>query len=327
MARLGLDENQKFKRLALALNPLCCGMGRHLARGILEALWNGAYERADDFLGDSDDVEIAADWKGERGALTKLLEHVPAGKAAGLIEYDDERGGYNVHDFEVHAPAWVKLKITTAAAREAAGKTLSDVRREAGRRGAFARKHSKNKQTVSDLPAIDKQDANQLTAKNDNGKGREGTGRDGKDTHFARACDPAATMQSAVPVPREEPTTLRKPAVWRAGMESRWSKLAGVPGFSFPGIVDLADLVDKASAQTERDAGELFDLAVAKFHEYRAGCSKGRAPQLTPLGLIAKWSEVWQLIAGTAPLGKEAAPITRASKNPTTLTTGVGDRF
>ncbi len=174
MARLDLGENQKFKRLALALNSLCCGMGAQLARGLLETLWNAAYERADDFLGDADDVEISADWKGARGDLVKLLAHVPAGKAAGFIEFDESRGGYVVHDLEMHAPAWVKKKMATAAARKAAGKTLSDVRREA----ASGSKTTVAIQTAISLPANDEQTDNQLPAKFGYGTGRDGTGRE-----------------------------------------------------------------------------------------------------------------------------------------------------
>lgn len=350
MARLGLDENQKFKKLALALNSFCGGMGKQLALGLLETLWNAAYERADDFLGDSDDVEIAADWKGERGALTRMLAHVPAGKAAGLIEADDERGGYIIHDFEVHAPAWVKLKMTKAAAREAEGRSISDIRREASRKGVAARAAIKRNQTVQLLVTSDNQTDEKNEPKSHNGTERNGTERAGTDTPPARgragdppAPTPVAPAPEAPPsvapplaisglmvggssalaaggepeappraplVSQPAPVSLPRPPIapWRIGIEGRWSKLAGVPGFSFPGILDLAKLVDAAALETDRDPGELFDDAVKAFKAWREECSPGRAPQLVPLKLVEHWATVWERLTMTAPPGKVDTP-------------------
>jgi len=173
MARLDLPENQKFKRLALALNGMASGMGAQLARGLLETLWSAAYERADDFLGDAFDVTLAADWKGDPETFVRLLVAAPAGKAAGFIRFDEGRGGYVIHDFDQHAPQWVKVKMAKKAEREAAGQTLSDIRRAA----ALKSKTARAMQTAESLPATEEQTNNRLPAKNDNGTGRDGTGR------------------------------------------------------------------------------------------------------------------------------------------------------
>ncbi len=136
MGRSGLDKDRKFLRLARALNSAATGYGEILARGVLETLWSAAYERADDHIGDADDVEIAAKWPGVRGALVEaLLAAGGGGETAGFIEPDPDRGGYRVHDLWDHAPPWVRRKAEAEAARAAAGKTLADVRREAGRKG------------------------------------------------------------------------------------------------------------------------------------------------------------------------------------------------
>jgi len=172
MARLDLPENQKFKRLALALNGMASGMGAQLARGLLETLWSAAYERADDFLGDAFDVALAADWKGDPEAFVRLLSASPPGKAAGFIEMDEARGGYVIHDFEQHAPQWVKVKMAKKAEREAAGKTLSDIRRDA----ALKSKTARAMQKTDALAASGEQTHNRLPSKNDNGTGRDGTG-------------------------------------------------------------------------------------------------------------------------------------------------------
>jgi hypothetical protein len=173
MARLDLPENQKFRRLALALNGMASGMGAQLARGLLETLWSAAYERADDFLGDAFDVALAADWKGDPEVFVRLLAAVPPGKSAGFIRQDETRGGYVIHDFEQHAPQWVKVKITKKAEREAAGKTLSDIRREASQKSRTARAM----QTPAPLPPSGEQTHIRLPSKNDNGTGRDGTGK------------------------------------------------------------------------------------------------------------------------------------------------------
>lgn len=126
MARVGLFEHRKFKRLSATLG------GRAIALGSLELLWHGCYQNADDYLGDEVDVEAAADWRGEPGKLATAL------LAAGFIEADPDRSGYRVHDLFDHAPAHVREKLERELARRQAGESLSEARRRAGKAGRAA---------------------------------------------------------------------------------------------------------------------------------------------------------------------------------------------
>lgn len=177
MARLGLDKHRKFLRLARSLDATAPNMGELLARGALETLWDACYERADDWLGDdAEDIEIAARWRGESGALAHALMHC-GGNGPGFVESDPDRGGYRVHDLWDHAPAWVRVKAERTAAREEAGKSIADVRREAGKKGRAKQLNRANGgQTSHHLPTTCGGDPGKRSAKNDNGTGRDGTG-------------------------------------------------------------------------------------------------------------------------------------------------------
>lgn len=127
MARPTLQRNRKWPRLVRAL-----GGQEALARGSLELLWDVAYENGDEHLGDSDDVELAARWQGEPGALAKALLEAGGPGEPGFIEADPDRPGrYVVHDLWDHAPDYVQRRAEREAARVAKGKTISDVRRDA----------------------------------------------------------------------------------------------------------------------------------------------------------------------------------------------------
>ena len=67
MGRSGLSQHRKFRRLARDLNS------EAIARGSLELLCDSCYENGDDYLGDSRDLEAAARWAGDPGALTDAL--------------------------------------------------------------------------------------------------------------------------------------------------------------------------------------------------------------------------------------------------------------
>ncbi len=168
MARADLASNRKFMRLAAALNHLACGMGDLLARGALETMWSRGYERADDFLGDEQDVEVAANWRGEQGFLFRALRD--AGKpGAGFVEHDQERGGFVIYAFWEHSPPWVKRKFSGRIAREAEGKTISDRRRDAANSKRSANGHS----LAGSQQAIGQQSVSKSVP-------LDGTGRDGK---------------------------------------------------------------------------------------------------------------------------------------------------
>ena len=66
MGRPGLDRHPKFRRLVLML-----GESRAIARGSLELLWDTAYECGNPSIGESVDVELACDWRGEPGKLCR----------------------------------------------------------------------------------------------------------------------------------------------------------------------------------------------------------------------------------------------------------------
>lgn len=180
MARLSLDKNKKLDRLAMGLNAIAPGMGRLLARGILETLWGAAYEQADENVGDHIDVANAAGWPGDPLQLVELLHNAGGTTRAGFIDVDSERGGYKLHDFWEHAPGWVKVKAQKNAAREAAGKSISEMRREAGRAGRAkqlaAAPGAGNGQTAGKSDDFARTDAGKTRAKTRNGTGRDGTG-------------------------------------------------------------------------------------------------------------------------------------------------------
>lgn len=135
MGRPGLTKNRKFSRLVRELEPACKKFAEQVARGSLELIWDNAYECGDDYLGDADDVEASARWKGPAGVLCKALLHAGGEGEAGFIHEDPQRPDhYIVHDLYHHAPAYVKKRMDREAKRQAAGQSLSDVRSDAARR-------------------------------------------------------------------------------------------------------------------------------------------------------------------------------------------------
>lgn len=171
MARQGIESNPKFLRLAQALHSYSQGMGEALARGLLEQLWDAAYTAADDNVGEAEDIEARVRWRGPAGALASILSAHACGRV-GFIEPDDERGGFKLHDFWEHAPPWVKRKAENDAKRRESGKTISDLRSEAGKRGQEAKKA--NGQPFAD------QLQTACCEVGSKRSGREGKGREGK---------------------------------------------------------------------------------------------------------------------------------------------------
>jgi hypothetical protein len=133
LGRPTLSTHRKFNRLARVLGSDVA------ARGHLEILWESAYQSGDDYLGSSQDVESAAHWAGESGLLTKALLEAGGVGNAGFIEEDPERPGhFRVHDLFENAPDYVQKRRERELNRKARGVTLSDLRREAGKRGRAA---------------------------------------------------------------------------------------------------------------------------------------------------------------------------------------------
>lgn len=105
MARPGLHNHRKFKRLVQML-----GQPVPHVHGHLECLWLVAYENGDPLLGEQVDVELAAQWAGEPGALCKALLTC-GGRGAGFIELvEGTEDTYQVHDLHHHAPEYVSRR-------------------------------------------------------------------------------------------------------------------------------------------------------------------------------------------------------------------------
>jgi hypothetical protein len=142
MGRPGLSLDRKFKRLARALDDVQAGFGEMLARGALELLWDSAYEACDDFVGDVDDVEAQAHWRGKRGTLVSSLLGAGGEGRCGFIEEGGtewwpagKHGTFRIHDLWDHAPEYAAKRAAREAEREVAGTTISEIRAAAGRKG------------------------------------------------------------------------------------------------------------------------------------------------------------------------------------------------
>lgn len=130
MARPGLTQHPKFRRLARLLGSA------PLALGCLELMWEVCYQNGEPYLGDTVDVEAAAQWPGEPKTLCQaLLDAGGPGRAGFIEEAPDRPGCYQCHDLYDHAPAYVAKRMVREAARVERGQTLSDLRAEAGRKG------------------------------------------------------------------------------------------------------------------------------------------------------------------------------------------------
>jgi hypothetical protein len=127
MPRPTLFAHRKLLRLARAVG------GKPAAIGHLELLWNASYGSGTPVIGDADDVEAVAEWVGEPGFLvTALLTAGGTGEDDhGFVDRVDGNGKFEIHDFWDHAPDYVAKRRDRELARCQAGKTLSDVRREA----------------------------------------------------------------------------------------------------------------------------------------------------------------------------------------------------
>jgi hypothetical protein len=114
-----------------------------LVRGCLELLWECAYESGDPVIGDADAVEAAAKYPGEPGRLFRALLDCGGKGAAGFIEtVDGDPDRFQVHDLFDHCPEYVKKRMAREHARKQTGKTLSEIRAEAGRKGGSKRKQA-----------------------------------------------------------------------------------------------------------------------------------------------------------------------------------------
>jgi hypothetical protein len=124
MGRPGLTRHRKFLRLARELNRHYQGLGVLLARGVLESMWDAAYESGDPFVGGADDVEDAVRWPGPAGACCEALLSAGGEGRAGFIE-TVTGGGYIIHDLWDHAPDYVRKRHAREREREERGAALA----------------------------------------------------------------------------------------------------------------------------------------------------------------------------------------------------------
>ena len=104
MALPGFRNHPKFRRLVALLR-----MPEAYVLGHVEMMWEVAYEAGNAVLGDSLDVELAAGWVGDEGALTRGLMTCGGSTRAGLIEETEPGSGvFQVHDLLDHAPDYVE---------------------------------------------------------------------------------------------------------------------------------------------------------------------------------------------------------------------------
>src|SRR5689334_11616671 len=101
MARPGLQKHPKFRRLVHTLQ-----LPVPYVVGLLECLWDVAYECGDPILGDVIDVELAAQWPGDPGTFCEALLMCGGEGRAGFIDHRED-GMYAVHDLFHHAPEYV----------------------------------------------------------------------------------------------------------------------------------------------------------------------------------------------------------------------------
>jgi len=146
MARPTLNNNPKYR--ALIRRMARHGIWQATVRGLLEELWDSAHESGNPTFPNAEQVEAAAKWEGEPGIF-----------AAELIDLkflDTENGNLEIHDYWVHAPDYVVKRAAREAQRIAKGKSLSELRAEAGKIGGQKRwqTDSKSKQiAITPAPA------------------------------------------------------------------------------------------------------------------------------------------------------------------------------
>jgi hypothetical protein len=104
VARPTLFTNRKFLRLAQRLQSDA------LALGHLEFIWHAANETGNPVLGDADDVEALARWRGERGELVHALLEAGSNGAPGFIVPIENGARYEIHDYWHHAPDYVRKR-------------------------------------------------------------------------------------------------------------------------------------------------------------------------------------------------------------------------
>src|SRR6476619_6831728 len=108
MGRPGLSIHRKFRRLVRALgSPI-------IARGVLELMWDAAYESGDIYIGTAEDLAAAVGWTDDPAILARALADAGQPEGYGFIEpistADESQRRYQIHDLWHHAPDYVKKR-------------------------------------------------------------------------------------------------------------------------------------------------------------------------------------------------------------------------
>lgn len=157
MARPTLSKHRKFRELALLLKS------RALAWGSLELIWECAYDSGDPVIGSADAVERAAEWKGKRGKLVGyLLTCGGEGECGFIEEVPGKPGIYQVHDLFDHMPDYVEKRLKREIDRNFKGKSISELRSEAGRKGAERRWQTDSKRIANGWPVSGEADGKRM---------------------------------------------------------------------------------------------------------------------------------------------------------------------
>ena len=146
MARTADPNSREVRRLAAELN-----LPDYSALGLWEFLSQTAFNAASPSLGDALDVELSAHWDGERGRF------VEAALAAGWIT-EDSPGHFALATYQERKPRWTDQRERRADLRKASGKSISDLRSEAGLKGAAARASKREASGRRLLPAREQMD-------------------------------------------------------------------------------------------------------------------------------------------------------------------------
>lgn len=99
MAKPGTISNIKFRKLVTRL-----AMPAPHVLGHLEFIWDYGNDMKSDLLGSKEDVELIAEWTGEKGKLFKAL------KTFHWIDQDSD-GNWRIHDFTDHCNYYTKKVI------------------------------------------------------------------------------------------------------------------------------------------------------------------------------------------------------------------------
>jgi hypothetical protein len=150
MAKPGFISHPKFRRLVYILNvPV-----PH-ALGYVECMWGVCYDRGDPLLGDTIDVELAAQWPGEKGELFKALL-----ECRFIDQIDHDR--YQVHDLLQNCPDYVRKRMERERTRKhayahrqrpftAAWRSEADDANQNGELGGQRPPNCDDNQTLADL--------------------------------------------------------------------------------------------------------------------------------------------------------------------------------